>query len=104
MDDIKQHLFSRALWLRIVYMVIFYVVSKVLWILIMLIAVIQALSNLITGKVIEPVWEFSYGLNAYMLQIFDFLSFRSEDKPFPFADWPSKEKNNFSVSDEEESH
>ena len=100
MDDIKQHFFSRTLWLRIIYMIVFYVVSKVLWMLIMLIAIVQALSNLITGKVIEAVWEFSGGLNAYMLQIFDFLAFRSEEKPFPFSDWPCEKKSEFSTSDE----
>ncbi len=102
MQEIKQNFLSKELWLRIVYMVIFYLVSKVLWLLIILIAVVQALASLVTGKVIEPVWEFTFTLNAYMLQIFDFLTFRSEEKPFPFSDWPAKRHQPIDVNQEDD--
>lgn len=101
MSEIKQNLLSTSLWLRIFYMVIFYIVAKVVWLLIMLIAVVQTLSNLVTGKVIQPIWIFSYHLNAYMLQIFDFLIFRCNSKPFPFSDWPENKQDTINVIHED---
>ena len=87
-NDVKKNLLSRDLWLRIMYMIIFYIVSKIVWMLITLIAVVQIVSSLLSGKVIVPVWEFSHGLNRYILKIIDFITFRSEEKPFPFSEWP----------------
>lgn len=32
---------------------------------------------------------FGRSLGRYLLQISNFLTFASEEKPFPFSDWPS---------------
>ena len=95
--DIKRNLLSPSMWLRMMYMVIFLVVGYLLLHLMIIIAIIQTISNLITGKAIEPIWEFSRGLNQYLLQIMDFLTFRAEERPFPFLDWPGYERKGSTV-------
>lgn len=105
MNDIIRNFFSRALWLRILYMIVFYFVSKLVFMLIILITVIQSLSKLITGNVLEPVWKFSQSLNIYILQIMNFLTFHTEEKPFPFSNWPSvvaKKKEEIIIDCEDE--
>ena len=93
-DQLKNNFLSTSLWLRIFYMIIFYVVSKVVVFLILLITVVSTLGKLVTGQLIQPIYNFSHGLNLYLLQIIEFLTFRIEDKPFPFSDWP-KDNNSF---------
>ena len=100
--EIKRNLLSPSMWLRIMYMVIFLVVGYLLLHLMIIIAMIQTVSNLITGKSIEPVWVFSRGLNQYLLQIVDFLTFRAEEKPFPFLDWPGYERKKPAVTKDED--
>ncbi len=37
----------------------------------------------------ENILRASSGFRNYMVQILDFITYRSEDKPFPFSDFPS---------------
>lgn len=106
MNNIKQNLFSPALWIRILYMIVFYFVSKLAFMLVVLITIIQALYKLITGNILQPAWEFSHSLNSYILQIIDFLTFCTEDKPFPFSNWPPTNKKDDIIIDydHKESH
>ena len=88
MNNIKQHFFSSAMWLRILYMLVFYFVAKLAFMLVVLITILQAITKLVTGHIMESVVEFSQSLNSYILQIINFLTFHTEEKPFPFSDWP----------------
>ncbi len=92
-NQLKDRLFSRQLWLRIVYMIIFYIVSRVIAWMIGLCAILQTISRLFTGNLMTPVWDFSANLNAYMMQLIEYLTYRSEEKPFPFMDWPNQDSD-----------
>jgi len=52
------------------------------------IAVVQFVTRLFSGQINQQLAEFGDGLAAYFRQIMGFLTFHSEDKPFPFAPWP----------------
>ena len=56
----------------------------ILWLIIFL----QFLFVLITDKRSENITHVSLGFRNYMVQILDYLTYHSEEKPFPFSDFP----------------
>ncbi|MFC3151135.1 DUF4389 domain-containing protein [Litoribrevibacter euphylliae] len=75
--------------LRLVFMVLFAVVYKLLDIVLMLVAIAQYLFHLLTDKDNETLRQLGDGLSCYYYQIFQYLTYNSEEKPFPFSDWPT---------------
>lgn len=86
-EQIKQNLKDCNQWMRILYMVLFaiilYFASMVTGILI----VVQAIFALITGEDNKNLRELGAGLATYINQIYLFLTYNDERKPFPFAAW-----------------
>lgn len=87
-SQLKSNLTSPKHWVRLVYMVLFafflYVASFVMSGLV----VVQFVFSLLTGSDNIKLRAFGYSLTTYIQQALMFLSFNSEFKPFPFADWP----------------
>ena len=52
------------------------------------VAVFQFVVVLITGKQNGNLTTFGDGLSRFVYQIAKFLTFNTEDKPFPFSEWP----------------
>lgn len=75
--------------LRLVFMVLFAVVYKVLDVVLMLVVMVQYLFHLLTDKDNETLRQLGDGLSCYYYQIFQYLTYNSEEKPFPFSDWPT---------------
>ncbi len=80
---------KRAIWVRGVLMllmaVLWHVAEMVLWV----VAVIQFVLSLVSGAPNARLVALGSSLGRYMQQIVAFLTFVSEEAPFPFADWPS---------------
>jgi len=53
--------------------------------------VFQFFSAMITGRVNEPLLTFSKNATVYVRDVWDFLTFNSEVRPFPFTDWPDED-------------
>lgn len=92
-NHLKEKLLVKNKWLRGLFMLFFMIIKYLVAWLIILISLFQFIVDLLTGKPNDKLLEFTSRLNAYLLQIANFLTFNSETKPFPFANWPSKEKN-----------
>lgn len=73
------------LLLVVLFAIIFYLLSHVVYI----IAAWQALANAIVGSPNQNLIEFGAVLRNYLGQIIEYLTFNSDDAPFPFAKWPS---------------
>ena len=52
-------------------------------------AKLQFLFVLITDKRSENISQVSLGFRNYMVQILDYLTYHSGEKPFPFSDFPA---------------
>lgn len=79
----RQAVFVRALFM-ILFLIIYYVA---LW-LVVAVAVFQFVVVLITGKHNRNLGTFGEGLSRFVYQITRFLTFETEEKPFPFKEWP----------------
>jgi hypothetical protein len=87
-QQLKSNLTSSKHWVRLVYMLLFafflYVASFVVGILV----IVQFLFALVTGSDNRKLRELGGSLTIYIKEVLLFLTFNSEFKPFPFADWP----------------
>jgi len=89
-SELKEHLRSGPTWKRGLYILLFAVIYSVAEVVLWAVVLFQLGSHLITGHSNVALLEFSRGLNAYFYQILQYLSFRSELKPYPFNDWPTE--------------
>ena len=74
--------------LRLVYVALFYIIFSVTDILMLILAVLQSALNIFTGEPSDTLKRFGGSLAIYLKQITDYISHVSEQKPFPFSDWP----------------
>ena len=84
----KQNLLNADIWIRLIYMVVFACLMVLARLFIYTAAVIQAIAVLITGDDLEKVREVADVAAKWQYQAASFLTFNSEQKPFPFDDWP----------------
>ncbi len=88
-DELKSNLLSPKHWQRLIYMLLFavllYVASITVWVLVAL----QFLFALITGRDNANLRSLGGSISTYIYQALQFLTYSSEQKPFPFSDWPS---------------
>jgi len=88
--DIEKHLKSRPTWLRLVFMVVFYALVSVAAMVATVVVVLGFLWVLFTGDVNPRLKSTGQSLATYLSQVLRYLTFNSNDKPFPFdLEWPS---------------
>lgn len=73
--------------IRGAFMLLFFVASRLVSVLVTLIALFQFLCYLIVQKPNDNVLDFGKGLSCYMAKIVLFLSYNTESKPWPFSPW-----------------
>ena len=90
-DGLRRNLTNGATWIRALYMVLFGVAFYVAEFVLIFVAVVQFLFKLFGGSTLARLEAFGAQLAAYMRDVVAFLTFASEEKPFPFAAWPEAE-------------
>lgn len=83
---------KRSLWMRFFYMVLMVLAFHVSWTVLIAIAVIQLILAVVSGGPNGRLAAFGCSLGGYLGQIACFLTFATEEIPFPFSDWPSGER------------
>ena len=87
-NDVKTHLSNRATWLRALFMLLFVAIFNLAELVLGIAVLFQFVHTLITGRPNERVGGFGENLGRFIYQILRYLTYNTEDKPFPFADWP----------------
>ncbi|MBI5626071.1 MAG: DUF4389 domain-containing protein [Nitrosomonadales bacterium] len=82
---------KRNIWMRGLLMLLMGLALHVGGTVLGVIAVIQFVIMLINDKPNARLASFGRSLARYFQQIANFLSFASEDIPFPFNDWPASD-------------
>ncbi|WP_111641992.1 DUF4389 domain-containing protein [Marinimicrobium alkaliphilum] len=90
-EQLKIHLLSVSTWLRLPFMLLFWGILQLLKLALFVVVVLQFVFLLFTGDDNENLRRAGASLSSYVYQILRFLSFNTEQKPFPFADWPAGE-------------
>jgi len=88
--DIEQNVKSRSTWLRLVFMIVVFALYAVSRVIVFAVVVLQFLWVLFTGDTNKSLSGLGESLATYTYQIIRYLTFNSNDKPFPFElDWPT---------------
>ena len=81
----------RETWIRLLFVILFAIIYSVAEIVLFALIVFQFGFKLITGETNEFLQQFSKSLNTFIYQILQFVTFNSDDRPFPFMGWPEPE-------------
>jgi len=87
-EQLKSNLTSSKHWIRLLFMILFALALQVASIVMTVLVVVQFLFALITGNDNTQLRKFGDSLSIFIFDTLQFLIYNSEDKPFPFADWP----------------
>jgi hypothetical protein len=79
---------SRETWKRAIFMLFFLAVISMTEFVIYSLVILQFITVLISGKPNERLTEFGRELSVFVYNIFSFLTYNSEQRPFPFNAWP----------------
>jgi hypothetical protein len=81
-----------SLLLRVFWMVVFVFVWQLAELLLAAVVVLQLGWRLFTGALNADLLELGDSLSQYVAQIGRFGTFNSDEKPWPFAEWPAPQR------------
>ncbi len=94
LDDLVDNLREPSTWIRVLFMLIFGLLLYLIIVpVILVLALGQALFSIVTGDENDNLRKFGAALSQYVHQVLRFLTFNSEEKPFPFSDFPGIDIN-----------
>ncbi|HUY68443.1 MAG TPA: DUF4389 domain-containing protein [Alphaproteobacteria bacterium] len=89
-EDLKKNVKDKDTWLRLVYLVVFGIIFYISIGFTFIFSIFQFLAKLFSGSSFASLAEWGDNLGAYQAQVTRYLTFASDEKPFPFAAFPSK--------------
>lgn len=87
-EKIKATLTNLDTWKRGLFMVFFSIISGLAKFIVSVVAVFQFITLLFKGQVNSAVLPFGQNLSTYLYQINLFLTFKTDEMPFPFLTFP----------------
>ena len=89
-DSVEANVKSRSTWMRLVFMLVLFVLWGISRVVVGAVVVLQFLFVLFTAKTNDQLTELGQSLATYSYQLVLYLTFNTEQRPFPFdAEWPS---------------
>ena len=86
---VKENLKTRSTWLRLFFMLVVILLYSVSRAVVGVVVLLQFFSVLFTAETNKPLVTFGQSLATYTYQIVRYLTFNTEQRPFPFdLDWP----------------
>ncbi|WP_406827956.1 DUF4389 domain-containing protein [Microbulbifer sp. ARAS458-1] len=95
-EELKQNLTSSNQWLRLVYMVLFAVLLEIAGFVMLAVIIAQFLFAIFTGGANDNLRRLGDQISSYIYQTLQFLIYNTEEKPFPFSEWPESEEEDLS--------
>lgn len=97
---IKENAKNIAVWTRGLFILVYGVILYFLFFLIWLMVIFQFVMKLITAELNNQLLDFSDSLTKYVSQILLYITFKAEERPFPFSPWPGSDETSSSSSDD----
>jgi hypothetical protein len=89
-SELEQNVKQKSTWVRLFFMIVFAFLYGLSRLVIGAVVVIQFFYVLLTGETKEQLKTFGHSLAIYSYEIIDYLTFNTDDKPFPFeGSWPT---------------
>jgi len=81
---------KKSPWERALYMLLFVLIYSAAEVALGALVLVHFILVLIHGKPDERLKNFGHDLSQFIYQVFLFLTYNTEEKPFPFKPWVSK--------------
>jgi flagellar basal body-associated protein FliL len=92
---LEENIKSRSTWLRLLFMLVYYVIATVTSAVLSVVVVLSFCWVLFTGEKNGQLQQAGRVIAAYLYEIIRYLTFNTEDKPFPFGnELPSADVEN----------
>lgn len=88
-DDLVRNLKQPSAWLRVLFMAGFVIALYVAGVILLVLMLAQIVFSLLTGEDNSNLRRLGAGLATYVSQILAFLTYNTEQKPFPFLPFPA---------------
>lgn len=85
---VKDNVTRRETWQRLLYIVLFAFIYTVAEIVLAAVVVVQFGFELIAGRRNRSLLELGAGLARYAYEILLYVTYNTERRPYPFAEWP----------------
>jgi hypothetical protein len=86
---VKENLKNRSTWLRLFFMFVMTLLYAVSRVVVSVVVLLQFFWVLLTAETNKPLEALGLSLATYTYQIIRYLTFNTEERPFPFdLDWP----------------
>lgn len=89
MSDPKSETQYESILLRVLWMIVYLLVWQVAQFILGAVVLVQLIYRLIYGAPSASLMNFGDSLSQSLAQIGRFGTFHSDQKPWPFADWPA---------------
>ncbi len=73
---------------RAVYILLYLIIGRFISMVLFVVAITQFIYTWLAGEPNEKILEFTEGLSEYAKQLVSYVGFNSDEKPWPFGDWP----------------
>ena len=87
-SNLEENIKSRSTWLRLLFMILFVAIWSVSRLVVLAVLIIQFFIVLFTGETNARLATLGQSLATYSYQLVAYLTFVTEEQPFPFDDWP----------------
>lgn len=91
-QELKQNLQDGGAWMRLFYILLFAVIYSVGEVVLTMVVVFQFLCVLFTGGKNAQVLKLGGQLSAFLYHVLRYLTYNTDERPYPFSDWPSGAK------------
>jgi len=91
-EEVRKNVAVEKTWVRAIFMLIFGLLYSLAEIVILVVVAFQFLTVLFTGEKNQKLLKLGNELSIYVYQVFQYLTYNSEEKAFPFSDWPTESK------------
>ena len=90
--ELKANLGRKETWKRGLFMVLFTIIYSIAEVVVGFVILLQFLFVLVGGTVNTRLKTFGCEMAGYVYAILAFLTFNTEEKPYPFAPWATCEE------------
>lgn len=87
--EFKERVTAKPTWTRGLYILLFVVIYNIAEIVVYAVVILQFLFTLFTGNRNLQLQSLGKNLSTFIYQVFMYITYNSDDRPYPFAPWPS---------------
>ena len=88
MNEFETNERQRAGIARALYTILFLIIIRLISTVLFVIAITQYIYSWLTGEPNEKILYFTQGLGEYSKQLVSYVGFNTDEKPWPFGEWP----------------